>query len=145
MQKIGISKGETKGSKAELPIGFDSPPVTPKSVRPPLSPRTDYDLRTACALILQEYQPPIRTAEAQYEDEQDTALWLDHEWLEPPVEEKVDRREQSFDPSPEWTPERPTIGRDASEEIIIGMFEHESMRKSRQSHNPAQSREEENN
>ena len=40
-------------------------------MRPPLSPRTDYELRTACALVLQNYKPSDVVYEEEYGDLQE--------------------------------------------------------------------------
>ena len=90
LQKIGSLKGESKASSKEIPIGFDSPPVTPKSVRPPLSPGTDYALRTACALVLQEYKPSTQTYEEQYGDLEDASPQLQYGNIDISVEREAE-------------------------------------------------------
>ncbi|KAK5174654.1 uncharacterized protein LTR77_001736 [Saxophila tyrrhenica] len=58
--------------------GGDSPPVTPKSVVPPLSPRVDYELRTACALVLQNFKPSDYVYHERFGDDGDEEPQLDY-------------------------------------------------------------------
>lgn len=57
MQKLGPSKADTKALQSQLAIQVDSPPTTPKSVRPPLSPIVEAELRAACAYVLHNFKP----------------------------------------------------------------------------------------
>lgn len=57
MQKIGQSRAEKALREHLTPVIFDSPPPTPKSVRPPLSPLVEAELRAACSYILQNFRP----------------------------------------------------------------------------------------
>lgn len=66
MQKIGPSKADTRALKDHLAIQLDSPPPTPKSVRPPLSPLVEADLRAACAYVLQNFKPSHVVYEEQH-------------------------------------------------------------------------------
>lgn len=72
LQKIGPSKADNKALKDALAAQsaqnalLDSPTETPKSVRPPLDPRTDAELRAACAYILQGFKPSSQVYEEQY-------------------------------------------------------------------------------
>ncbi|KAK4561685.1 hypothetical protein LTR86_004364 [Recurvomyces mirabilis] len=55
--KIGPSKADNKALKDHLAVQLDSPPPTPKSVRPPLTPHVEAELRSACAYVLQNFKP----------------------------------------------------------------------------------------
>ncbi|KXL50107.1 hypothetical protein M433DRAFT_157345 [Acidomyces richmondensis BFW] len=55
--KIGQSRAEKALREHLAPVVFDSPPPTPKSVRPPLSPLVEAELRAACSYVLQNYKP----------------------------------------------------------------------------------------
>ncbi|KAK5137822.1 hypothetical protein LTR08_006590 [Meristemomyces frigidus] len=59
--KIGPSKADTKALRDHLALQplppLDSPPPTPKSVRPPLSPIVEAELRAACAYVLHNPKP----------------------------------------------------------------------------------------
>lgn len=68
-QKIGATKKDDDG--------LDSPPPTPKSVVPPLSARVDYDLRTACALVLQDFKPSDYVYHERFGDADDDDPRLD--------------------------------------------------------------------
>lgn len=73
-QKIGPSKADNKALKDHLALGIDSPPPTPKSVRPPLDAQTDSELRSACAYILQNFKPSHVVYEEQYGSSQKPQL-----------------------------------------------------------------------
>ncbi|KAK5726686.1 hypothetical protein LTR15_002574 [Elasticomyces elasticus] len=64
--KLGPSKADTKAVRDHLAVPFDSPPPTPKSVRPPLSPLAEVELRAACAYVLQNFKPSHIVYEEQY-------------------------------------------------------------------------------
>ncbi|KAK3696894.1 hypothetical protein LTR37_017724 [Vermiconidia calcicola] len=66
--KLGLSKADKRRAEELFADGLDSPPLEPKSVRPPLSPRTDYELRTACALVLEDFKPSHQIYSEQYGD-----------------------------------------------------------------------------
>lgn len=53
--------------------------MTPKSVAPPLSPRVDYELRTACALVLQNFKPSDYVYHERFGDDGDDEPQLDYE------------------------------------------------------------------
>ncbi|TKA64410.1 hypothetical protein B0A55_10402 [Friedmanniomyces simplex] len=55
--KLGPSKADTRALRDHLAVQLDSPPPTPKSVRPPLSPLAEAELRSACAYVLQNFKP----------------------------------------------------------------------------------------
>nr|POF05839.1 hypothetical protein CFP56_53226 [Quercus suber] len=70
--KIGPSKADTKALKDQLNRNldaYDSPPPTPKSVRPPLSPKTDAELRASCAYVLQNFKPSYAIFQDSVADE----------------------------------------------------------------------------
>lgn len=56
-QKLGPSKADNRALKDHLAIDLDSPPITPKSVRPPLPLEIEADLRAACTVVLQGGKP----------------------------------------------------------------------------------------
>ncbi|EMC98744.1 hypothetical protein BAUCODRAFT_120043 [Baudoinia panamericana UAMH 10762] len=64
--KLGSSKADTKAIQDHLSFQLESPPPTPKSVRPPLSPHVDVELRQACAYVLQNFRPSHIVSEEQY-------------------------------------------------------------------------------
>ena len=67
MQKMGAStKQDAKTLREHLPWQTDSPPLTPKSVRPALSPIVESELRSACAYILQNFKPSHIAFEEQH-------------------------------------------------------------------------------
>ncbi|KAI7304557.1 hypothetical protein KC315_g15120, partial [Hortaea werneckii] len=55
--KLGPSKGENRAFPNQLNVDPESPPITPKSVRPPLSPIVEAELRASCAYVLQNFRP----------------------------------------------------------------------------------------
>ncbi|KAK1812615.1 hypothetical protein LTR12_013036 [Friedmanniomyces endolithicus] len=55
--KLGPSKSDTRALRNHLAVPADSPPPTPKSVRPPLSPLAEAELRASCAYVLQNFKP----------------------------------------------------------------------------------------
>ncbi|KAK0255125.1 hypothetical protein B0A54_11297 [Friedmanniomyces endolithicus] len=55
--KLGPSKSDTRALRSHLAGPTDSPPPTPKSVRPPLSPLAEAELRAACAYVLSNFKP----------------------------------------------------------------------------------------
>ena len=66
MQKIGPSKADNRALRDHLAIQLDSPPLTPKSVRPPLSPIVEAELRAACAYVLHNFKPSHVVYDEQY-------------------------------------------------------------------------------
>ncbi|KAK0877237.1 hypothetical protein LTR87_008962 [Friedmanniomyces endolithicus] len=56
-RKLGPSKSDTRALRNHLAAPADSPPPTPKSVRPPLSPLAEAELRAACAYVLSNFKP----------------------------------------------------------------------------------------
>ncbi|KAK5127896.1 hypothetical protein LTR85_005013 [Meristemomyces frigidus] len=64
--RIGPSKADTNALRQHLAVQIDSPPPTPKSVRPPLSPVVEADLRAACAYVLQNFKPSHVVYQEQY-------------------------------------------------------------------------------
>lgn len=56
-QKLGPSKGDNRAFPNQLNVDPESPPITPKSVRPPLSPIVEAELRASCAYVLQNFRP----------------------------------------------------------------------------------------
>lgn len=65
-KKIGPSKVDGRTSKESGSREEESPPPTPKSVRPPLSPKIDQQLRLACAYVLQDFKPSQQIYEEQF-------------------------------------------------------------------------------
>ncbi|KAI7261867.1 hypothetical protein KC345_g9637, partial [Hortaea werneckii] len=55
--KLGPSKSDNRAFPTQLNVDPESPPVTPKSVRPPLSPIVEAELRASCAYVLQNFRP----------------------------------------------------------------------------------------
>ncbi|KAI6877716.1 hypothetical protein KC360_g9061 [Hortaea werneckii] len=55
--KLGPSKADNRAFPTQLNVDPESPPVTPKSVRPPLSPIVEAELRASCAYVLQNFRP----------------------------------------------------------------------------------------
>ncbi|KAK0291128.1 hypothetical protein LTR35_001849 [Friedmanniomyces endolithicus] len=55
--KLGPSKSDTRALRNHLAGPAGSPPPTPKSVRPPLSPLAEAELRAACAYVLSNFKP----------------------------------------------------------------------------------------
>ena len=81
MQRLGPSKNATQAvdqSSSEPVFDLDSPPVTPKSVRPPLEPEEDYELRLACAFILQDLKSSDEVYEERYGGGHDAATRSGH-------------------------------------------------------------------
>ncbi|KAK4546502.1 hypothetical protein LTR36_001719 [Oleoguttula mirabilis] len=64
--RIMPSKADTNALRQHLAVPLDSPPPTPKSVRPPLSPAVEADLRAACAYVLQNFKPSHVVYQEQY-------------------------------------------------------------------------------
>ncbi|KAF2767232.1 hypothetical protein EJ03DRAFT_159462 [Teratosphaeria nubilosa] len=55
--KIGPSKADHRMFRDQIGAPLDSPIEQPRSVRPPLSPIVEAELRSACAYVLQNFKP----------------------------------------------------------------------------------------
>ncbi|KAF2857276.1 hypothetical protein K470DRAFT_297195 [Piedraia hortae CBS 480.64] len=56
-QKISALRPDNRSFRDQLNQPLESPPPTPRSVRPPLSPLTEAELRSACTYVVQNYKP----------------------------------------------------------------------------------------
>ncbi|KAK6429824.1 hypothetical protein LTR95_014029 [Oleoguttula sp. CCFEE 5521] len=67
--KIGPNRGDNRDLKKHinhLHFEPESPPQTPRSVRPPLPQDIEADLRNACAVVLHGFKPTVQTWQEQY-------------------------------------------------------------------------------
>ncbi|KAH9827712.1 hypothetical protein Tdes44962_MAKER00438 [Teratosphaeria destructans] len=68
--KIGPSKADHRMFRDQIAAPLDSPIEQPRSVRPPLSPIVEAELRSACAYVLQNFKPSHVIYKEQHGDSQ---------------------------------------------------------------------------
>ena len=96
----------------------DSPPPTPKSVRPPLSPVTEAALRSACAYVLQDFKPSSQVYDEQLSQDGDIRAALDYAVIKEAESKKMEQAALSLSRfHTRMQPERSEIEEEVSEQI----------------------------